>query len=67
MPSKTTKRARRAGSKQSNVPVAKDDGTRWVVVRDGLPVYRTHRGGTTRAEAERLLSGLLEPAELLQI
>lgn len=66
MPSKTTKRARRAGAKPSNAPVAKDDGTRWLVVRHGEPVYG-FTGGLIRGEAERLATGLLEPAQLRQI
>lgn len=66
MPSKTTKRARRAGAKPSNAPVPKDDGTRWLVVRHREPVYGPGVG-ITRGEAERLATGLLEPAEIRQI
>lgn len=66
MPSKTTKRARRAGGKKSSAPVAKDDGTRWIVVRAGAPVYGVTRG-LIKGEAQRLAEGLLEPAEVLQI
>lgn len=66
MPSKTTKRARRAGAKASSAPIPKDDGTRWLVMRHGTAVYRS-TAGTTRREAERLRDGLLDPAELLQV
>lgn len=65
MPSKSTKRARRAGTK-SNAPVAKDDGTRWAVVRAGTPVY-SHTSGLVKGEAQRLADGLLEAAEVVQI
>lgn len=44
----------------------KDDGTRWIVVRDGRPVYHAH-GGTTKEEAERLAAGLREPATIIQV
>jgi len=43
----------------------KDDGTRWLVVRNKVPVYRGE--GVKRADAERLAHGLLEPAELVQV
>ena len=43
----------------------KDDGTRWMVVRNLVPVYEG--SGLTRAEAERLAASLVEPAELAEI
>lgn len=54
-------------AKAENAPSHKDDGTRWRVVRGDVPVYGVARGGITRAEAERLAGGLLEPAEIVQI
>lgn len=59
-------KARKYKDKHNNAPTHKDDGTRWLIVRAGVPVYGS-RAGTTRAEAERLLDMLLEPAELIQI
>lgn len=63
MASKTTKRARQAAEK--HLPVEKDDGTRWIVVRDGYPVYISN--GSTKAEAVRLAKGLREPATIQQL
>lgn len=64
MASKTGRKANKAVQEESNAPVPKDDGTRWLVVRHGRPVYA---GATTRAEAERLASGLLYPASIIQV
>lgn len=41
----------------------KDDGSRWAVVRDGVPVYRGP--GLMRADAERIAEALLEPADVV--
>lgn len=68
-PSKTTKKARRAGGRKvSNAPVEKDDGTRWIVwnLDTDHPAYLT-KGGTTKAEAKRLAEGLVAPTELRQV
>jgi len=65
MGSKTGKRANKATAKASNAPVEKDDGTRWIVVRDGRAVYGGV--GVTRAQAQHLCEGLQEPAELQQV
>lgn len=62
--SKTTKKAN-AAVKRSNIPVPRDDGSRWIVVRDGHQVYPGK--GVTRAQAEHLVNGLVEPAELVQV
>lgn len=62
---KTPKKPWHTG-KQDNTPREKDDGTRWLVVRHGEPVYGS-AGGNTRGEAERLAAGLLEPATIIQI
>jgi hypothetical protein len=43
----------------------KDDGTRWIVVRDSVPVYRGP--GLMRSEAERLAASLVEPAEIVEV
>ena len=64
MASKTTKKARKAGVK-NNAPIEKDDGTRWIVVRDGLQVYPG--SGIVKAQAERLAQDLLEPASIKQV
>jgi hypothetical protein len=66
MASKTGKRARNAAKKgANNVPVEKDDGTRWIIVRDGQQVYLG--SGVTRAQAKHLNEGLLVPGELVQV
>lgn len=62
--SKTGKRAK-AAAKKSNLPAPKDDGTRWVVMRDGRQVYPG--AGVTRDQADHLNQGLREPGELLQV
>lgn len=41
----------------------RDDGSRWAVVRDDVPVYRGP--GLMRADAERIAAGLLEPADVV--
>lgn len=66
MPSKTTKKARRAGgNKASNIPVEKDDGTRWIV-RD-LHHHQVYAGnGVTKAEATRLAAGLVDQAAYIE-
>jgi hypothetical protein len=43
----------------------KDDGTRWMVVRNLVPVYEG--SGLTRAEAERLAASLVKPAEIVEV
>lgn len=66
MASKTGKKANSASKKAaSNAPVEKDDGTRWVVVRDGRQVYVG--AGLTRARATLLNDGLREPGRLVQV
>lgn len=65
MASKTGKKARNAAKKMSNAPVPKDDGTRWIVMRNGEQVYLG--SGVTRAQAEHLNEGLLVPGELVQV
>jgi hypothetical protein len=40
----------------------KDDGSRWQVVRDLVPVYRGE--GLTKSEAERLANSLAVPATI---
>jgi hypothetical protein len=64
MASKTGRKAN-AAAKKSNAPAPKDDGTRWVVMRDGAQVYPG--SGVARAQAEHLNNGLLVPGELLQV
>lgn len=66
MPNKNTKAARRSAAESHQAPSHKDDGTRWLVVRHGAPVYPS-RGGTTRHEAERLAESLREPATIIQV
>jgi hypothetical protein len=66
MASKTGKKANAAAKSKDQRPVPKDDGSRWIVVRHGRPVYPSH-GGTTLAHAQQLEAGLLEPAELIQV
>lgn len=64
MPSKTTKKARRAGGKKDNAPVEKDDGTRWTV-HNRETGHQVYPGiGMIRSQAERLATGLYEPAEI---
>ena len=41
----------------------KDDGSRWLVVRDSVPVYQGE--GLKRSEAQRLADSLVQPAELV--
>lgn len=66
MASKTSRRANAASkNKGQNLPVEKDDGTRWVVVRDGRQVYPGT--GVMRQRAEHLNDGLLVPGELVQV
>lgn len=67
MPNKNSKIARRtAGKASSNIPVAKDDGTRWIILdKDDHQVYPGT--GIVKAEAERLADGLLEPGRISQI
>lgn len=66
MPNKNSKIARRtAGKANSNLPAEKDDGSRWVVMRDDRQVYLG--GGTTKAQATRLAEGLLEPASIVEV
>lgn len=65
MASKTGRKANAAHKGKSNAPVEKDDGTRWMVVRDGKPVYMG--AGVSRAQAQRLNDGLLVPGELVQV
>lgn len=59
------KPGKRKGSVASNVPAEKDDGTRWIVVRDGVQVYLG--SGVTRRQAEHLATGLVETASLIQV
>jgi hypothetical protein len=65
MASKTGRRANAASKGKNNAPIEKDDGTRWVVVRDGKQVYPGT--GVTRAQATLLNEGLVVPGELVQI
>lgn len=65
MPSKTTKKARRAAAAQDNLPVEKDDGSRWVVMRDGRQVY--YGTGVTKRQARTLCDGLRIPAEIVMV
>lgn len=64
MASKTGKRAN-AASKNSNAPVPKDDGTRWVVLRDDGQVYPGP--GVMKAQAEHLAAGLADPGVIVQV
>lgn len=65
MASKTGKKANAFSKKQNNIPVPKDDGTRWIVVRDGAQVYPGD--GVARAQAAHLNDGLLVPGVLVQV
>lgn len=65
MASKTTKKANAAKKGQSNLPAEKDDGTRWVVLRDGRQVYPGP--GVLRLRAEHLNDGLRVPGEVVQV
>lgn len=51
---------------QDNLPALKDDGTRWLVVRDGEIIYPSVNG-SIKQEAIRLAQTLREPAEIRQI
>ena len=66
MASKTTRKANAASKKGAalTAPTEKDDGTRWIIVRDGRQVYLG--SGVDRAHARFLNDGLLEPGELVQ-
>lgn len=68
MPSKNTKTQRRTGKGKSNLPVEKDDGTRWIVVNRETerPAYLP-RNGVRKAEAERLSEGLVVDSYIKQI
>lgn len=69
MASKTGRRANAAVQKGSNAPVIRDDGSRWHVM-DGetkLPAYLPTAEGVTRAEGERLATGLVRPAYLVEV
>jgi hypothetical protein len=53
--------------KNQVVPEEKDDGTRWVVIDlDGNIVYPT-KTGSTKAQATRLATGLVQPAKIVEI
>jgi hypothetical protein len=68
MPSKTTKKARRAAPKKGGGPaVEKDDGTRWIVVSEetGRQVYPGN--GVMKPEANRLADGLSVPATIMEV
>lgn len=65
MASKTTRRANAASKKMNNAPTQKDDGSRWIVVRDGEQVYPGE--GVTRPWAEHLARGLVVPGELVEV
>lgn len=51
--------------KVDHTPVEKDDGTRWIVTRNGAQVYPG--SGLVKREALRLATGLVEPAEVEQV
>lgn len=66
MASKTGRRANAAGKKKgNNIPVPKDDGSRWIVVNHetGEQVYSG--SGVSRSQAEHLGTGLVAPARLV--
>lgn len=65
MASKTGKKANSAAKQAGNAPAEKDDGTRWVVMRDGRQVYPG--AGVMRTLAAHLNDGLLVPGELVQV
>lgn len=65
MASKTSKKANAAAKGRGNAPIEKDDGTRWVIQRDGQQVYPGP--GSTMGHATRLNEGLLVPGELVQV
>jgi hypothetical protein len=51
------------GSGKSNLPVEKDDGSRWVVIgENGRQVYLG--SGIKKKEAQRLADGLVQSATL---
>ena len=69
MPSKSTKKVRRPTGKKKGheLPVEKDDGTRWEVVdKDFKPVYLSG-SALTKSEAERLAKSLLMKAHIRQV
>ena len=41
----------------------KDDGSRWIVMREGVPVYRGK--GIRLSDARRLADGLVDAADLV--
>ena len=54
------------GSGKSNVPVEKDDGSRWVVIgEDGRQVYQGE--GATKKWATHLATGLVQSATLKMV
>lgn len=53
--------------KNYNIPEEKDDGSRWIVTDlDGNIVYPT-KTGSTKAQATRLATGLIQPAKIVEI
>jgi hypothetical protein len=53
----------RGGVKKSNLPVEKDDGSRWVVIgENGRQVYPGT--GIRKKDADRLAGGLVQSATL---
>lgn len=67
MASKTGRKANAAAKQGNNVPTEKDDGTRWIV-RDLETRAQVYLGsGVSRAQAERLATGLVRPAFLEQV
>ena len=52
-------------SKKTFIPTEKDDGTRWIVVRNGEPVYPGT--GIPKQQAIRLATGLVEEAGIQQV
>lgn len=59
------KNAKVASRKQEAEPVAKDDGRRYVVKRDGRQVYPGP--GVSLAAAEELAGGLAVPARIVEL
>ena len=59
------KKAKIASRKQNQVAAPKDDGRRFIVVRDGRQVYPGP--GVPFAAAQFLEAGLVRPAEIVEL
>lgn len=58
---------KKAAPKKSNVPVEKDDGTRWTIHdhETGVQIYPGN--GIIRQQAERLATGMVRPASIREV